>query len=176
MLLWQLPLCVKWYKILECLQLVNNQLTVDMAWQLLCSLLIHVSSTPWRLQPHCLPTLKLSRYLATCPRFEASHLSFTWMLLLRNMQPREPIQTTGNEGKKFSALRADRLPPHTSTHCLPHWPYHSKMLPTGLHNSVKVIAPTWKADENYCLLHSKASHHRYHGATITGGDWYTPKV
>jgi len=47
-----------------------------------------------------------------------------------------------NEGKKFSALHADGFPPHTSTHCLPHWPYHSKMLPTGLRSSFKVIAPT----------------------------------
>jgi len=29
--------------------------------------------------PHCLHSLKLSRYLATWPHFEASHLSFTRM-------------------------------------------------------------------------------------------------
>ena len=29
-----------------------------------------------------------------------------------------------------------------------------------------------KADEDYCLQHSKAFHHMYHGATIMGADRY----
>jgi len=40
----------------------------------------------------------------------------------------EPIQTTEKwRWKNFYVLRADRLPLRTFTHCLRHWPYHSKL-------------------------------------------------